>query len=118
MAYATIADVEARLGYEITNTDACEALLDDAEIIIDAYNPDASLEAKKVVSVRMVVRAFGSVGNDMPIGATQGTISALGYSQTWTMSNGSTGELYISKLDKKLLGVGSKIGSHSVLEGM
>lgn len=31
------------------------------------------------------------------------------YSQTWTNANGS-GELYLTKLDKKILGVGNRIG--------
>ena len=53
-----------------------------------------------------------------PMGATQGTATALGYSQSWTMSGGSTGELYLSKLEKKLLGVGSKLGAHSPLEDL
>ena len=53
------------------------------------------------------------------MGATQGSMSALGYTQSWTMgSNGSTGELYLSKLEKKLLGIGDRIGSRSPLEGM
>ena len=34
------------------------------------------------------------------------------------MSGGSSGELYLSKLEKKLLGGGDRIGAHSPLEGM
>ena len=120
MAYATYSDVELRLGKEF-NTDeqaSCEALLDDAAVIIDAYNANADAETKKVVSVRMVVRAIGNMGVDIPIGSTQGSMSALGYSQSWTMSNGSTGELYLSKLDKKIIGVSNRIGSHSVIEDL
>ena len=52
------------------------------------------------------------------MGATQGTATALGYSQSWTMGSGSSGELYLSKLEKKLLGVGSKIGARSPLEDL
>ena len=69
---------------------------------------------------RMVRRQLGE-GDDgvaFPMGATQGTATALGYSQSWTMSGGSTGELYLSKLEKKLLGVGSKLGAHSPLEDL
>ena len=32
------------------------------------------------------------------------------------MSGGSAGEMYLSKLEKKLLGVGSKIGAASPVE--
>lgn len=118
MAYATYSDVEARLN-KIFSTDEiniCETLLDDAAVIIDSYNEDAELSKKKVVSCRMVVRAISNIDVDVPIGATQGSMSALGYSQSWTMSNGSTGELYLSKLDKNILGGSNKIGSGSPVE--
>lgn len=120
MGYATHSDVESRIGRELSieEQNLCDALLDDAAIIIDAYNADASLDNKKVVSCRMVIRAIGNADVEVPIGATQGSMSALGYSQSWTMSNGSTGELYLGKLEKKLLGYGNKIGSISQLEDM
>jgi len=118
MAYALYTDIEVRLNKTFTDAEkaTCNALLGDAAIMIDSYNENAETDAKKLVSCRMVIRAIGSLGVDMPIGATQGTMSALGYSQTWTLSNGSTGELYLSKADKKLLAVGNAIGSHSPVE--
>jgi hypothetical protein len=65
----------------------------------------------------MVIRAMGSQSEvGVPVGATQGSASALGYSQSWTISNGSTGELYLSRTEKRLLGVGNKIGSYSPVE--
>lgn len=123
MAYAEITDVEA--GFRaLTDTEkpVCAALLCEAAIIVDAYNLNASEDAKRLVSCRMVRRQLGSEsdtgGVSFPMGSTQGTATALGYSQSWTMSGGAVGELYLSKLDKKLLGVGSKIGSHSPLEDL
>ena len=118
MAYATIEDIENRLLRDLSEDEetVCTSLLDDAAAIIDAYNANATEEAKKVVSCRMVIRAIGSGDVDVPVGATQGSMSALGYVQSWTMSNGSTGELYIGKLDRKLLGVGNKIGSYSPVQ--
>lgn len=118
--YATYSDVQTRMNKVFTTDEQtlCEALLDDASVIIDAYNSKASDDAKKVVSCRMVIRAIGVTDEDVPIGATQGSMSALGYSQSWTLSNGATGELYLSKLDKKLLGAGNAIGSYSVLEDL
>lgn len=118
MAYATIEDIENRLLRDLSEDEetVCTSLLDDAAAIIDAYNANATKEAKKVVSCRMVIRAIGSGDVDVPVGATQGSMSALGYVQSWTMSNGSTGELYIGKLDRKLLGVGNKIGSYSPVQ--
>ena len=51
------------------------------------------------------------------MGATQGSLSALGYSQSWTMgSGGSAGELYIGKTDRQLLGLGNAIGSYSPVQ--
>lgn len=120
MAYATCTDVEKRLHRELSTkeTEVCITLLDDSAIVIDNYNSNASDDAKKTVSCRMVIRAIGNREDTVPIGATQGTMSALGYSQSWTMSNGSVGELYLSKQDKMFLGVNNSIGSHSPLEDL
>ena len=97
----------------------CNTLLSDAAVIIDAYNAAAEADAKRVVSCRMVIRAIGTgSGADVPIGATQGSMSALGYSQSWTVGNGSVGELYLTKLDKTLLKTGNNVGSYSPVEDM
>lgn len=115
MAYATVAEVEA--GFRDLSQDEeaiCTALLDEAAIIIDSYNADATAANKKLVSCRMVRRSIGdSDTQSVPIGATTGSMSAMGYSQSWTLTNGSAGQLYLEKLEKKLLGVGNKIGSYS-----
>ena len=119
MAYATVSDVQARMTRQMSTDEqsVCSNLLDDAAVIIDAYNSEADTEAKKLVSVRMVTRAIGD-GADagIPMGATQGSMSALGYSQSWTIGAGSAGELYLGKLEKKLLGCGDAIGSYSPTE--
>jgi hypothetical protein len=115
--YATVQDVAA--GFRpLTASEQTIAsqLLIEAAIIIDAYNSLASADAKNVVSCRMVRRSIGSSG-DTPIGASQGSMSALGYSQSWTMgATGSTGELYLNRMDKKLLGAGNAIGSYSPVQ--
>lgn len=121
MAYATVDNVAAGFR-ELTEDERtrCTALLDEAAIIIDSYNADADTDSKRLVSCRMVRRQFGD-GQDtgaFPMGASQGSVSAMGYSQTWTLASGSTGELYLSKLEKKLLGVGDRIGSKSPLEDL
>ena len=123
MLYAEVKDVEG--GFRELSKDEqtrCAALLPEAAVIIDAYNPGASADAKKLVSCRMVRRQLGESdsggGVSFPMGSTQGTATALGYSQSWTMSGGSSGELYLSKLEKKLLGVGSRIGARSPLEDL
>lgn len=119
MAYATTTDVQDRMSRTMSPSELaiCAKLLDDAALIIDSYNASASADNKKVVSCRMVIRQIGD-GQDIgiPIGATQGSMSGLGYSQSWTVTNGSTGEMYINKLEKKLLGLGNRIGSYSPCE--
>lgn len=115
--YATVQDVAAGFRpLSASEQTIASQLLIEAAIIIDAYNSLASADAKNVVSCRMVRRSIGSSG-DVPIGASQGSMSALGYSQSWTMgATGSTGELYLNRMDKKLLGAGNAIGSYSPIQ--
>ncbi len=119
MAYATVQDVQDRMNRTLSEDEQsiCSNLLDDAAVIIDSVNANASAEVKKIVSCRMVIRALGDgESGGVPVGATQGSMSGLGYSQSWTVSNGSVGEIYISKLEKQLLGRGNSIGSYSPVE--
>ena len=122
MAYATVQDVQARMSRTMTEDEQtlCATMLDDAAVIIDVYNVDAAADAKKIVSCRIVIRALGDGGDsDVPIGATQGSQSALGYSQSWTIgSGGGAGEMYLGKLERKLLGCGDKIGSYSPTQAL
>ena len=115
--YATYEDVQKRLGrtFDTTEIDICNMLLQRAALEIDAYNDQASADAKKSVSIEAVARAMNET-NDVPMGASQGSMSALGYSQSWTMPNGgSVGSVYLSKSDKKLLGIGNSIGASNPL---
>ena len=119
MAYATISDVQGRMTRTLTTEEAiCGNLLDDVAVLIDAYNEDADADAKKIVSCRVVIRALGDgVDSGIPVGASQGSMSALGYSQSWTIgTGGSVGELYLSKTEKTMLGAGNKIGSYSPIQ--
>lgn len=116
-SYATVSDVQARMSRTMSTAEQtmCATMLEDAAVIIDVYNVNAAADAKKIVSCRMCIRALGDGGDsDVPVGATQGSQSALGYSQSWTIgSGGAAGEMYLSKLDRKLLGCSDKIGSYS-----
>jgi len=118
MAYATLEDVQNRLTRDLSADEQAiiPTLLEDAGVIIDGYNTSASDEVKKIVSCRMVIRAVGDdVG--VPMGATQGSMSGLGYSQSWTIgTGGSVGELYLGKQEKQMLGYGSHIGSYSPVQ--
>lgn len=120
MAYATIADVKARTSRSYTSEEEATigTLLDDAAVMIDSLNTDASSSAKKIVSCRMVIRAMGdgAEGYSIPVGATQGSMAAGGYTQSWTMTGGATGEMYLGKEDRRLLGASNQIGSVSPVE--
>lgn len=117
--YATLEDIES--GFRTLTTEeetACTALLEEAAIIIDSMARNAPVDAKKVVSCRMIRRVIaGMSSQSVPMGAIQGTVTAGPYSQTWNYGSGaSSGELYLSKTDKLMLGIGDKLGSRSPLE--
>lgn len=118
--YATVQDVQDRMLKPMTESQqsVCAKLLEGAARIIDKFNVNATADNKNEVSIRMVQRAIESSSlSDIPIGSTQGSIAAMGYSQSWTMgTNASVGQLYLDRTDKNLLGGGSKIGSYSPLE--
>ena len=124
MGYADLDDVES--GFRTLSDEErnrCFYLLEEAAVIIDAYGREADPDVKRLVSCRMVRRLLGDgTGGETPLypmGATQGSVTALGYTQSWTMgSSGSAGELYLSKLEKKLLGAGNRIGAASPVEGL
>lgn len=118
--YATVEDVEARAGRTFSESEAerCEVLLEDAAVRIDACRATAKADAKRVVSCRMVLRCMGD-GDGMagPMGATQGSMTAGPYTQSWTIgSGGGNGELYLGREDRALLGAGNAIGSYSPTE--
>ena len=118
MAYATVSDVQSRMTRTMDTAEqaVCAVLLDDAAVLIDAYRPSATTAAKQAVSCRVVIRAL-SASDGVPMGATQGSMSGLGYSQSWTISTGgAVGELYLSKSDKQILGGGNAIGSYSPVQ--
>ena len=120
MAYATVEDVQARMTRTLSEVEisVCSRLLGDAAVQIDSYNQNADESVKELVSCRMVIRALGDGQSDgVPIGATQGSQSALGYSQSWTIGGGGgTGELYVSKEERRMLGVANSIGSYSPVQ--
>ena len=119
-AYATVSDVQARMTRDLSTDEqtVCATLLDDVAVMIDGYNSNASDDAKKIVSCRVVIRALGDgEANGIPTGTTQGSMSGLGYSQSFTMgSGGAVGELYLGKTEKQILGIGNKIGSYSPVQ--
>ena len=122
MTYASVTDIQDRMTRTLGESEqqVCAKLLEDAAVIIDNAALSAADEAKKVASCRMVIRALGDgVTMGVPIGSSQGSMSGLGYTQSWTVgSGGSVGELYLSRQDKKLLGISNHIGAYSPVEEM
>lgn len=118
MAYATCEDVEKGFR-ELTEEERqkVKVLLERAAIFIDTVAaPDIAEDVKGIVSCNMVTRAIASGDIQIPIGATQTSQSGLGYSQSVTFGSGASGELYLSKMDKRMLGIGNRIGFHSPVE--
>ena len=111
MAFATVADLEARWRpltedeQEIAST-----LLDDAAVMLAStvtIDPDDSQQESllRVISCAMVRRAMNTMSAGT-MGVTQGSITADVYSQSWTFSNPG-GDLYLTKRELKALGVGA-----------
>ena len=104
MAYATVADLEARWkALESGQASVAEALLDGVAVLIDSYGtPDE--DAALTVSCTAVRRAMSV--NDMGLyGVTQSSMTAGSYQQQWTYGN-PTGDLYLTKAERRMLGFG------------
>lgn len=115
MAYATVADLEARLGRPLTEDERAQAsaLLDDASAMLAALvspiDPDDPVQAAnlKSVSCAMVSRAILSGANGA-YGVTDSTATMGPFSQRLAFSN-PTGDLYVTKAERALLGIGRAV---------
>ena len=108
MAYATVEDVEGRW-HSLTSDEQerCALMLSDAAVAIDMLTTvgESKLEAAKIVSCNMVIRSMAaSDSQNDAFGATSVTTTAGPYSQSVSFANPS-GDLYFTKLDKKMLGI-------------
>lgn len=117
MFYVTVDDFRGFYrGFTEVDENTLSDMLREASTIVYATGTKADEDVITAVVCRMVKRAL-NVTDGVPIGSTQGSMSALGYTQSWTLdSNGSAGEIYLSKLEKKMLGLGNRVGSYSPLE--
>lgn len=112
VAYAIVGDVESRWR-TLSSAERSRAgvLLDDAAVRIDSECPpsdpptDAELAVRVVVSCEMVKRAMATPGGVDSIGVTSVQAGAGPFQQTQQFSNPS-GDLYLTKADRKLLGCG------------
>lgn len=111
MVFADVSDIEAR--WRIL-TDAeqerASTLVDDAsamlsaQVDIDAANAE-QMRLLKTVCCSMVIRAMSATEADS-FGANSMTMTAGPYTQSWSYSN-PTGDMYITKSEKRLLGITS-----------
>jgi len=107
MAYATVEDLAARWR-PLSAAEATRAtvLLDDAAVRIDAAkkpaDPITDAEVRKIVSCEMVKRAMLTPVNQPAATQTQQTAGI--FQQGITYANPG-GELYMTKEDRRLLGL-------------
>lgn len=109
--YATEGDVEARWR-ALSDVEAtrCAALLADASDLIRTTCPNwqaSGADTLRRVTCAAVIRALQS--GDMA-GVTQSSQTAGPFSQSWSYSNPS-GDLYLTKAEKKALGGTVRLGS-------
>ena len=116
MAFATIADLEARWR-DLSDAEEARAsvLLDDAAAYLQSLvevDPDDEVQAAnlKMVSCNMVKRAMSSAASDA-FGVTNATATMGPFSQQVAYANPS-GDMYVSKSERAILGIGTAtIGS-------
>ena len=118
MAFATVADLEARWGKELTQAEEAQAsvLLDDAAAILTALvrciDPDDETQEANLrqVSCNMVKRAMSSAASSA-FGIDQATATMGPFSQRVEYANPS-GDLYVTKAERAVLGIGTaRIGT-------
>jgi hypothetical protein len=122
MAYADVSDLEVRWRTLTDDEQArAEALLDDASAMLDAYvTVDATDEQQaallKIVVCNMVQRSMSTSSGDA-YGVSQQSITAVGFTQQYTYSN-PTGDLYITKAEKRMLGISGTGKGRTLMYGM
>ena len=115
MTYATVADVEVRLNRVFSNSEAvqCWALLADATNMLDSLvDVDVSDQHQRdllrMVSANMVSRSLASASTES-LGVGEATYTMGPFTQSLNFANPS-GDLYLTKQEKRLLGIGGSRG--------
>lgn len=108
MPYATVSDVETRLGRTLTAGEASRAgaLLDDAALLIDSYIGEQTVEpyppAVVAVSANMTVRALSA--GPAAVGMESGTEQTGPFARTVRYVPGAgDGGVWLSSQDKVML---------------
>ena len=109
--YADIHDLTAKYG-QLTpaQLEVAPAYLEDASILIrdilQSYGKsveDFMEDTIRKITTDVAYRGLSAVNVGSAV--SQSTVSAIGYSETFTYANPS-GDLYLTKLEKKQLGIG------------
>lgn len=109
MAYATVSDIESRWrALSQDEQSRASVLIDDASAMLTALvNVDSDdkeqAQLLKQVCCSMVIRAMSTADS---YGVNQASMTAGPYTQSWSFA-GQTGDLYFTKLEKRLLGITS-----------
>ena len=110
MAFAVVSDIEARWR-DLSTTEETRAsvLLDDATAILSKLvkvdpNDEAQAYLLKTVCCNMVIREMAAEA-DM-FGVSQTSMTAGPYTQSMSYASPS-GDMYLTKLEKRLLGITS-----------
>ena len=109
MAFAVVSDIEARWRtLSADEASRASTLIDDATAMLTALVKVDAADAQQAellntVCCNMVIRAMAQSGMDT-FGVSQAAITAGPYTQSFSYSNPS-GDMYLTKLEKKLLGV-------------
>jgi len=113
MLFADVSDIEQRWReLDASETVRAEALIADASAMLARLvrNLDVSdesyMQLLKQTCCNMVIRSLGASGNDATYGVDSMSITAGPYSQNWSYNN-PTGDMYLTKLEKRLLGITS-----------
>ena len=113
MGFAEVSDIEARWRELSTSEESrANVLIDDASAmlarLVDVDVADTrQLELLKIVCCNMVIRAMSATESDS-YGASNMSMTAGPYTQSWTYSN-PTGDMYLTRQEKRLLGIASSV---------
>lgn len=112
MVFADVSDIESR--WRTLNSgerDRATALINDASAMLSSLVADIDVSDEEqmqllnIVCCNMVIRAMSATEADS-YGASNMSMTAGPYTQSWTYSN-PTGDMYITKFEKRLLGITS-----------
>lgn len=114
MAYATVEQLLLRWpGLPEASRPRAETLLEDAAVHLDAEKPPVvaeggtvtDLPARRLVSCAMVERAMKADGQAAGVSQMSRTMGP--FAQSATFAN-PTGDLYLTKAERRLLGIGKQ----------